>query len=220
MKSAALNLLTPFPPPRHSEKSFFITSLHPRPFPVPTDSIASPHHLPYANDLSGASFTVQHSTDVIQCLSTFHPPPNDCNSSARQHSSLSSSSFSSSLLNAAHLTLHAEPPQHLKMQPQSQSPAPQQTSEVMELPRVPEPIQSKQPDAHQPMSTSIHLSSPLLWIAPQPLTNHLVDPQRPHDEPEMQLRGGQEGRGPCPGRFCFIIPCPIPCNCCIIPCPC
>lgn len=46
------------------------------------------------------------------------------------------------------------------------------------------------------------------------------DPQRPHDEPEMNLRGGEEGRGMCPGRFCFIIPCPLPCNCCIIPCPC
>ncbi|RDW95138.1 hypothetical protein BP5796_00901 [Coleophoma crateriformis] len=29
---------------------------------------------------------------------------------------------------------------------------------------------------------------------------------------EMHLRGGEA----CPGRFCFIIPCPLPCNFCII----
>ncbi|KXH66664.1 hypothetical protein CSAL01_09388 [Colletotrichum salicis] len=41
------------------------------------------------------------------------------------------------------------------------------------------------------------------------------DPQRPQpqtEQMEMGLRGGDDGRGPCPGRFCFIIPCPIPCN--------
>jgi hypothetical protein len=32
------------------------------------------------------------------------------------------------------------------------------------------------------------------------------------DENELHLRGGEL----CPGRFCFIIPCPIPINCCII----
>lgn len=34
--------------------------------------------------------------------------------------------------------------------------------------------------------------------------------------PELHLRGGEM----CPGRFCFIIPCPLPCNCCVFPCPC
>ncbi|TVY75888.1 hypothetical protein LSUE1_G007436 [Lachnellula suecica] len=29
---------------------------------------------------------------------------------------------------------------------------------------------------------------------------------------EVHMRGGDA----CPGRFCFIIPCPIPCNFCII----
>lgn len=29
------------------------------------------------------------------------------------------------------------------------------------------------------------------------------------------MRGGDRG-GMCPGRFCFIIPCPIPCDFCII----
>ncbi|KUJ23993.1 uncharacterized protein LY89DRAFT_679257 [Mollisia scopiformis] len=32
---------------------------------------------------------------------------------------------------------------------------------------------------------------------------------------EMRIRGGDRG-GMCPGRFCFIIPCPLPCDCCII----
>ncbi|KAJ3493967.1 hypothetical protein NLG97_g4387 [Lecanicillium saksenae] len=51
-----------------------------------------------------------------------------------------------------------------------------------------------------------------------------TDPQQPHAEtenadPELGLRGGHQGET-CPGRFCFIIPCPIPINCCIFPCPC
>jgi len=35
------------------------------------------------------------------------------------------------------------------------------------------------------------------------------------EEEEMNLRGGGDGEM-CPGRFCFIIPCPLPCNFCII----
>jgi hypothetical protein len=34
-------------------------------------------------------------------------------------------------------------------------------------------------------------------------------------EQEMRMRGGDRG-GMCPGRFCFIIPCPFPCDFCII----
>lgn len=41
------------------------------------------------------------------------------------------------------------------------------------------------------------------------------DPQRPHAEHPAEMRGGDRG-GLCPGRFCFIIPCPLPCDCCII----
>ncbi|KAL7796703.1 hypothetical protein V8C37DRAFT_326079 [Trichoderma ceciliae] len=43
----------------------------------------------------------------------------------------------------------------------------------------------------------------------------------PHPETtnDVEMRGGDDG-GSCPGRFCFIIPCPIPIDCCIFPCPC
>ncbi|KAJ4145166.1 hypothetical protein LMH87_004024 [Akanthomyces muscarius] len=59
----------------------------------------------------------------------------------------------------------------------------------------------------------------------QPTRHQAMDPQQAHAEtadtqnadPELGLRGGGET---CPGRFCFIIPCPIPCNFCIFPCPC
>ncbi|KXJ87590.1 hypothetical protein Micbo1qcDRAFT_208207 [Microdochium bolleyi] len=57
----------------------------------------------------------------------------------------------------------------------------------------------------------------------QPLVSQPMNAQQPHPESqqhELSLRGGQEGRGMCPGRFCFIIPCPIPCNFCVFPCPC
>ncbi|KAI9158886.1 hypothetical protein HJFPF1_06888 [Paramyrothecium foliicola] len=75
-----------------------------------------------------------------------------------------------------------------------------QASEAMELKQQTEqPVQTNQPRVHQGME-------------PFP-----IDPQRPHDEPEVNLRGGEQGRGCCPGRFCFCIPCPLPCNCCIIP---
>ncbi|KAK3395077.1 hypothetical protein B0H63DRAFT_556169 [Podospora didyma] len=54
----------------------------------------------------------------------------------------------------------------------------------------------------------------------QPAASQSMDYQKPavqsKDEPEMGLRGGEA----CPGRFCFIIPCPIPCDFCVFPCPC
>ncbi|KAK3995714.1 hypothetical protein QBC44DRAFT_319273 [Cladorrhinum sp. PSN332] len=51
----------------------------------------------------------------------------------------------------------------------------------------------------------------------QPPALQAMNPQKPHPENEMMmgLRGGQRGRL-CPGRFCFCVPCPIPCDCCII----
>ncbi|KAK8147992.1 hypothetical protein G3M48_000582 [Beauveria asiatica] len=60
-------------------------------------------------------------------------------------------------------------------------------------------------------------------LTSQPTRHQAMDPQQPHvenenTEPELGLRGGQGEM--CPGRFCFIIPCPIPINCCIFPCPC
>ncbi|KAG9258476.1 uncharacterized protein F5Z01DRAFT_198408 [Emericellopsis atlantica] len=57
----------------------------------------------------------------------------------------------------------------------------------------------------------------------QPSSQQAMDPQQAHphtDEPEMNLRGGEDCGGWCRGRFCFIIPCPIPINCCVFPCPC
>ncbi|KAF4962376.1 hypothetical protein FSARC_9542 [Fusarium sarcochroum] len=59
-----------------------------------------------------------------------------------------------------------------------------------------EQMQMDQPKAQQPMDTQ----------KPQPDT-----------EPELNLRGGEDCGGYCRGRFCFIIPCPIPINCCVIP---
>ncbi|KAL2186975.1 hypothetical protein L209DRAFT_685335, partial [Thermothelomyces heterothallicus CBS 203.75] len=51
----------------------------------------------------------------------------------------------------------------------------------------------------------------------QPPVARPMDAQRPHPEGDadaMSLRGGRSRA--CPGRFCFIIPCPLPCDCCII----
>ena len=47
-------------------------------------------------------------------------------------------------------------------------------------------------------------------------SNH-KDPQKPHPismESDVALRGGRSDV--CPGRFCFCVPCPIPCDFCII----
>ncbi|KAG4437292.1 hypothetical protein IFR05_007230 [Cadophora sp. M221] len=38
------------------------------------------------------------------------------------------------------------------------------------------------------------------------------DRENEAEQEEVRMRGGEL----CPGRFCFIIPCPLPCNCCII----
>ncbi|KAI3324510.1 hypothetical protein HD806DRAFT_47887 [Xylariaceae sp. AK1471] len=52
-------------------------------------------------------------------------------------------------------------------------------------------------------------------IALQPTVSQPMNPQRPHEESQMNLRGGERGSC-CPGRFCFCIPCPLPCDFCII----
>ncbi|PON30830.1 hypothetical protein TGAM01_v200250 [Trichoderma gamsii] len=51
----------------------------------------------------------------------------------------------------------------------------------------------------------------------QPKSHPAMDPQQPHPDTaeDVNMRGGDRG-GCCPGRFCFIIPCPIPIDCCII----
>ncbi|KAH8820721.1 hypothetical protein F5884DRAFT_764962 [Xylogone sp. PMI_703] len=54
----------------------------------------------------------------------------------------------------------------------------------------------------------------------QPLSTQpqLVEPMKPkapeEEEVVLTLRGGRSEA--CPGRFCFIIPCPFPCDFCII----
>ncbi|GAW11468.1 hypothetical protein ANO14919_008140 [Xylariales sp. No.14919] len=52
-------------------------------------------------------------------------------------------------------------------------------------------------------------------ISLQPMTSQPMDPERPHAEPQMNLRGGERS-SLCPGRFCFCVPCPLPCDFCII----
>ncbi|OAA56721.1 hypothetical protein SPI_07728 [Niveomyces insectorum RCEF 264] len=49
----------------------------------------------------------------------------------------------------------------------------------------------------------------------QPPASKPMNPQRPHDDAEsVHLRGGRSEM--CPGRFCFIVPCPLPCDFCVI----
>ncbi|KAI1400461.1 hypothetical protein F4819DRAFT_366184 [Hypoxylon fuscum] len=65
------------------------------------------------------------------------------------------------------------------------------------------------PQSSETTNTQIHTT--------QPVALQAMDPQRPQPEqPEYgNLRGGDRG-GCCPGRFCFCIPCPLPCDFCII----
>ncbi|KAG8168208.1 hypothetical protein KVR01_003897 [Diaporthe batatas] len=51
----------------------------------------------------------------------------------------------------------------------------------------------------------------------QPRVSPPMDPQRPHTiaDTTPRMRGGDRSRC-CPGRFCFCVPCPLPCDCCII----
>ncbi len=52
---------------------------------------------------------------------------------------------------------------------------------------------------------------------PKADSSNYKDPQKPHPismESDVALRGGRSDV--CPGRFCFCVPCPIPCDFCII----
>ncbi|KAG9241030.1 hypothetical protein BJ878DRAFT_522737 [Calycina marina] len=64
-------------------------------------------------------------------------------------------------------------------------------------------LETAQPTAGQSMNLDT-FSNP-------PQTTEAQSAQAEQQE-ELHLRGGEA----CPGRFCFIIPCPIPCNFCII----
>ncbi|TVY56709.1 hypothetical protein LCER1_G002737 [Lachnellula cervina] len=61
-------------------------------------------------------------------------------------------------------------------------------------------LQTVQPATTQSMS---------LDLTSQPTTQEQA---KESQEQEVHMRGGEM----CPGRFCFIIPCPLPCNFCII----
>ncbi|CVK91961.1 hypothetical protein FPRO06_08822 [Fusarium proliferatum] len=83
------------------------------------------------------------------------------------------------------------------------------------------PVSEPQPVA-QPAGNNQQGYAPECMEMVQPRAHQPMDPQKPQDnieraEPELNLRGGKDCDGHCRGRFCFIIPCPIPINCCIIP---
>ncbi|KAH7007254.1 hypothetical protein EDB80DRAFT_684495 [Ilyonectria destructans] len=102
-----------------------------------------------------------------------------------------------SMMNTHPLSFHSR--HILTILPSSQPPTmsqhelSEQTVEAKNQQQPVQPVQANQPAAHQAM-----------------------DPQRPHPNTEVNMRGGDRG-GCCPGRFCFCIPCPLPCDCCIIP---
>ncbi|KAF2669769.1 hypothetical protein BT63DRAFT_453955 [Microthyrium microscopicum] len=52
-------------------------------------------------------------------------------------------------------------------------------------------------------------------MQPAPREPMSMRPQ-PAQTPVGGLRGGGDRGGACPGRFCFCVPCPIPCDFCII----
>ncbi|CRK18845.1 hypothetical protein VD0002_g4079 [Verticillium dahliae] len=76
-------------------------------------------------------------------------------------------------------------------------------SDQSSMPRAPAPVHTEQPKSQDAMAMN----------AQEPQASQ---DDRSADESELTLRGGEA----CPGRFCFIIPCPIPCNFCVFPCPC
>jgi hypothetical protein len=73
-------------------------------------------------------------------------------------------------------------------------------------------VTAQQPGANQPMSKSRRVAVTPVRNA---LLTRVVDPGAPHDESQISLRGGERS-GLCPGRFCFCIPCCLPCDFCII----
>ncbi|KAH8678192.1 hypothetical protein BX600DRAFT_451660 [Xylariales sp. PMI_506] len=66
-----------------------------------------------------------------------------------------------------------------------------------------------------PSNESSQLQQQFESIQLQPTVSQPMNPQRPHEESQVGLRGGDRG-GMCPGRFCFCVPCPLPCDFCII----
>jgi hypothetical protein len=97
--------------------------------------------------------------------------------------------------------------------------SPSQPSQVHLAQTANSSMESTQPKAYQPMSMSKLRSISLttggqakLSLATGLQTKSETADQNNADA--LKLRGG-EGEA-CPGRFCFCIPCPIPCNFCCI----
>ncbi|CAG8949991.1 hypothetical protein HYFRA_00004323 [Hymenoscyphus fraxineus] len=69
------------------------------------------------------------------------------------------------------------------------------------------PIQNPQPTAQ--LQTEQPTTQHSMNLTPTPPAEQQANQKA---EEQVHLRGGEL----CPGRFCFIIPCPLPCHCCII----
>ncbi|KAF2497946.1 hypothetical protein BU16DRAFT_559667 [Lophium mytilinum] len=73
---------------------------------------------------------------------------------------------------------------------------------------------SQPPQAHLAQPTAnreIEASQPQTQ---QPMRMMQQDPQA--EQKTVGMRGGDGRGGMCPGRFCFCVPCPLPCDFCII----
>ncbi|KAI0880334.1 uncharacterized protein GGS22DRAFT_175376 [Annulohypoxylon maeteangense] len=75
------------------------------------------------------------------------------------------------------------------------------------------PLETSDNQAAQPVGPAAFQSIQ----STQPVALQAMNPQCPQpDQPEIgNLRGGERSSC-CPGRFCFCIPCPLPCDFCII----
>lgn len=79
-------------------------------------------------------------------------------------------------------------------------------------PTQPQPLDNAQQMAPSEQQPAVEMQA---VTAQQPATNQPMNAAGPHEESEMGLRGGDRGSC-CPGRFCFCIPCCLPCDFCII----
>ncbi|KAH6613728.1 hypothetical protein B0J18DRAFT_440784 [Chaetomium sp. MPI-SDFR-AT-0129] len=70
---------------------------------------------------------------------------------------------------------------------------------------------ASQPTLQRPQPAHVHRP-----LTTQPAASQPMNPRQPHPETEAELglRGGRSEM--CPGRFCFCVPCPLPCDFCII----
>ncbi|KAF3014418.1 hypothetical protein G7054_g1465 [Neopestalotiopsis clavispora] len=76
-------------------------------------------------------------------------------------------------------------------------------------------VEAAAPAGEMRQSQNASPQTPMEEISLQPMASQPMNPEAPHEESQMGLRGGDRG-GCCPGRFCFCIPCPLPCDFCII----